>query len=96
MAIELAKRYVCTECGGEYLVTRAGDGTLSCCEKTMKIKPADFMHEVCKKRKTLEGKRYSEKVDNVQILCVQVGACIPEYNGEPLKQEDLMINAISE
>jgi desulfoferrodoxin-like iron-binding protein len=35
---ETGKRYVCSTCGSELLVTRGGDGTLSCCGKPMDIR----------------------------------------------------------
>ncbi len=38
MANEVGKRYVCSECGTEYVVTKGGDGQLTCCGKPMEIK----------------------------------------------------------
>ncbi len=38
MANEVGKRYVCTKCGAEFIVTRGGDGELKCCEQSMEIK----------------------------------------------------------
>jgi len=38
MANETGKRYVCKQCGAEYLVTKGGKGTLKCCGKPMEIK----------------------------------------------------------
>ena len=38
MATETGKRYVCSECGSEVLVTRAGDGTIKCCGQPAKPK----------------------------------------------------------
>jgi len=38
MANETGKRYTCTTCGAEYIVTRGGDGTLSCHGKPMEQK----------------------------------------------------------
>jgi desulfoferrodoxin-like iron-binding protein len=37
---ETGKRYVCSTCGSELLVTRGGDGTLSCCNQPMQIRAA--------------------------------------------------------
>ena len=31
MASETGKRYACSGCGSEFVVTRVGDGTISCC-----------------------------------------------------------------
>jgi hypothetical protein len=38
MANQVGKRYVCTVCGAEFIVTRGGDGELHCCGKKMEIK----------------------------------------------------------
>ncbi|MCE5263058.1 MAG: desulfoferrodoxin [Deltaproteobacteria bacterium] len=38
MANQAGKRYVCTKCGAEHIVTRPGGGTLSCCGQPMEIK----------------------------------------------------------
>ncbi len=38
MANEVGKRYVCTKCGSEFIVTRGGDGTITCCGQPMVIK----------------------------------------------------------
>ncbi len=32
------KRYYCEVCGSEFIVTRKGDGTLTCCGQPMKLK----------------------------------------------------------
>jgi desulfoferrodoxin-like iron-binding protein len=34
------KRYSCATCGSEMLVTRAGDGELSCCGQPMQLRAA--------------------------------------------------------
>jgi hypothetical protein len=38
MANQVGKRYVCTICGAEFIVTRGGKGELLCCGKKMEIK----------------------------------------------------------
>lgn len=38
MANQVGKRYVCSECGAEFIVTRGGDGEMHCCGKKMEIK----------------------------------------------------------
>jgi desulfoferrodoxin-like iron-binding protein len=40
MANETGKRYVCASCGSEMLVTRGGDGTVSCCGQPMQPRAA--------------------------------------------------------
>ena len=37
MANNLGKRYSCAECGGQVLVTKAGDGGLECHGQAMEI-----------------------------------------------------------
>jgi desulfoferrodoxin-like iron-binding protein len=38
MANQIGKRYVCKKCGSEFIVTRAGDGTVTCCGQPMELK----------------------------------------------------------
>ncbi len=38
MANETGKRYSCEKCGSEFIVTKAGSGTISCCGQPMKKK----------------------------------------------------------
>lgn len=38
MVNEVGKRYICTICGNEFVVTRGGKGTIHCCNKPMEIK----------------------------------------------------------
>ena len=38
MANQIGKRYVCTRCGSEFIVTRGGEGTLKCCGQPMELK----------------------------------------------------------
>jgi desulfoferrodoxin-like iron-binding protein len=35
---ETGKRYVCSTCGSELLVTRGGEGALNCCGQPMQIR----------------------------------------------------------
>jgi len=37
MATQLGKRYTCTECNSEVLITKAGEGELECCGKAMEL-----------------------------------------------------------
>jgi hypothetical protein len=38
--VELGKRYVCSECGQEFLCVRPGTGTVECCGKPVtKVEP---------------------------------------------------------
>ncbi len=38
MANTVGKRYQCTKCGAECMVTRGGNGTITCCGQPMEIK----------------------------------------------------------
>ena len=38
MANETGKRYVCTQCRSEFIVTKGGSGAISCCGQPMEIK----------------------------------------------------------
>ena len=38
MANQVGKRYQCTKCGTEMIVTKGGDGSLNCCDKPMEQK----------------------------------------------------------
>ena len=38
MANQVGKRYRCSKCDSEFIVTRAGEGTLSCCGQPMELK----------------------------------------------------------
>ncbi len=40
MANQVGKRYFCASCGAEMLVTRAGEGILSCCGQPMQLRGA--------------------------------------------------------
>ena len=38
MPNETGKRYTCSQCGSEFLVTRGGDGELKCCGEPANLK----------------------------------------------------------
>jgi desulfoferrodoxin-like iron-binding protein len=38
VANQTGKKYVCTVCGSEFIVTKAGNGQLSCCNKPQELK----------------------------------------------------------
>ena len=38
MATQLGKIYLCSKCSAQFIVTKAGTGDLSCCEKPMEQK----------------------------------------------------------
>ncbi len=38
MANQIGKRYICSKCGAEFIVTKGGAGTVNCCGKPMELK----------------------------------------------------------
>jgi desulfoferrodoxin-like iron-binding protein len=38
MANQVGKRYKCAKCGAEVIVTRGGNGAVTCCDQPMEIK----------------------------------------------------------
>jgi desulfoferrodoxin-like iron-binding protein len=38
MANQVGKRYRCTKCGAEMIITKGGDGTITCCGQPMELK----------------------------------------------------------
>ena len=38
MANQLGKMYVCSKCGSQVIVTKAGSGSLKCCDQEMEQK----------------------------------------------------------
>jgi DNA-directed RNA polymerase subunit RPC12/RpoP len=38
LANQTGKRYVCAQCGAEFIVTKGGEGAISCCKQVMEIK----------------------------------------------------------
>jgi len=38
MANQVGKRYICQKCGSEFIVTKAGEGTITCCDQPMEQK----------------------------------------------------------
>lgn len=38
MANQAGKRYFCVKCAAEFIVTRGGEGTVSCCGQPMQLK----------------------------------------------------------
>ncbi|MEE8471751.1 MAG: desulfoferrodoxin [Dehalococcoidia bacterium] len=38
MPSQVGKRYSCSQCGSEFIVTRGGEGELTCCDKPVEQK----------------------------------------------------------
>ena len=96
MANISAKRYVCAACGGEYIVTREGNGSLVCCEKPMMIKETDVSADFSGLESAAQkGARYNCAVCGTQILCIKPGN-VPSCCGKPLEKQIAFIDAVSE
>ena len=70
---EMGKRYECAELGAHYLITRGGDGELSCVEATPE--EADRL-----------GKRYQDASSGIMVLCTKSGLSRICCNGAPMEQ----------
>lgn len=57
MANQMGKRYVCANCGSEMLVTRAGEGPLSCCGQAMELRGQSSTPAAESQSKPQEAKR---------------------------------------
>jgi hypothetical protein len=38
MANTVGKRYICVKCSAEVIITRGGNGTITCCNQPMELK----------------------------------------------------------
>ncbi len=38
MANQVGKRYICAKCGSEFIITKGGAGTITCCGQPMEQK----------------------------------------------------------
>jgi len=38
LANQTGKRYVCSKCNSEFIVTKGGDGAIACCQTPMELK----------------------------------------------------------
>ena len=38
LANETGKRYICSQCGSEFIVTKGGSGSIICCTQQMELK----------------------------------------------------------
>ena len=96
MANLCAKRYVCAICGGEYIVTREGNGQLTCCGHPMTIKETDVSGQGSNiNNAAQEGARYNCASCGTQILCIKVGN-VPGCCGKALEKQVARIEAVSE
>ena len=71
MPAEMGKRFECSELGAQYMVTKGGDGDLSCVEAAEG--KADQL-----------GKRYQDEATGVTVLCIRAGRSSVRCNGTPM------------
>ena len=71
MPAEMGKRFECSDLGAEYMVTRGGDGDLSCVDA--EDGEADKL-----------GKRYQDAATGVTVLCIKAGHARVCCNGAPM------------
>ncbi|MCH7608699.1 MAG: hypothetical protein IIC94_09080 [Chloroflexi bacterium] len=72
MPAETGKRFECPEAGAQYMVTRGGDGELSCVAA-----PEDEADRL--------GKRYQDAKTGVTVLCIRAGGSRVCYDGAPME-----------
>jgi len=72
MANQVGKRYRCSKCGSEFIVTRAGEGTLSCCGQPME----------------LIGKRYRCQICGTEVLCTKASEGVVTCCGQEMEVQE--------
>ena len=72
MPAETGKRFECPDAGARYMVTRGGDGELSCVAAGED--EADRL-----------GKRYQDAKTGVTVLCIRAGGSRACCDGAPMK-----------
>lgn len=72
MPAETGKRFECAELGAQYMITKGGEGELSCAEAAGG--EADQL-----------GKRYQDEETGVMVLCTKAGASRIHCNGKPMQ-----------
>ena len=68
LANQVGKRYLCTKCNTEMIVTKAGDGELGCCGQPMQQK-----HRRRIEMPNQLGKRFVCETCNTEVLCIKAG-----------------------
>ncbi len=76
MANQTGKKYICGKCGSEFIVTKGGNGQLSCCGQIMELKK-QCTHSNELTRRWFEmnqlGKRFKCEMCNTEVLCTKAG-----------------------
>ena len=71
MPAEMGKRFACPDLGAQYMVTRSGDGELSC------VAAAEGEAD-------LLGKRYQDAKTGVTVLCIRAASSRVCCDGAPM------------
>lgn len=71
MAAETGKRLECADLGAQYMITKGGDGELSC--ETAPDGEADQL-----------GKRYQDEATGIMVLCTKAGTSRIHCDGRPM------------
>ena len=96
MANQIGKRYRCTKCGVEFIVTKGGDGAIHCCDQPMEQKKqtrtvknsrntGGLMTKEVKSVGSQLGKRYRCQVCGTEVLCVKGGPGIVTCCGQEVE-----------
>ena len=83
MANLVGKRYQCSKCGSELIVTRGGEGTVKCCGEPVTQKSQgekQFMPNQL-------GKRFKCDVCNTEVLITKAGEGSVECDGKPMEMQ---------
>ena len=72
MPAEMGKRFECPDLGAQYMVTRGGDGELSCVAAG-------------EGEANLLGKRYQDAKTSVTVLCIRAGTSRVCCDGAPME-----------
>ena len=73
MQAEMGKRFECAELSAQYMITRGGEGELSCAEAAQG--EADQL-----------GKRYQDAASGVTVLCIRAGRSRVCLSGTPMER----------
>ena len=73
MPAQMGKRFECVELDAHYMITRGGEGELSCVEAGEA--EGDQL-----------GKRYQDAASGIMVLCTKGGKSRIHCNGQPMEQ----------
>ncbi len=90
MANVVGKRYRCTKCGSEFIVTKGGGGTVQCCSQPMEQKKQllEFLSKETRNMANQLGKRYRCAKCGTEVLCTKAGTGDIICCGEPMKTQE--------